>query len=112
MEKIPPYGKPLYDLIKSGFKPNNDIKLFIGNKAWEKGKNFSISYPHNTLILPPWFSPQSYYWPVKQCDVLIFDTAFAKEEYIEELATSLYEQDANKVRFVNSDYELIVFHKE
>ncbi len=111
-KKLPPFGKPLYELLKAGFRPNNDVKLFIGIKAWEKGKAFSVSYPAQTLILPPWVSPFSYIWPVKQCDILIFDTGYAEKAYIEQLAFLLLQDGANIVRAVSSEYLLTVYKKD
>jgi len=112
MKKVPPYGKPLYQLIKSGSIPKNDVRLFIGNYAWEKGKNFSINYPTQTLILPPWESAYSYDWPITQCDVLIFDTGYAKEIYIQEIAYCLFQEGANIVRAVLPDFSMTVYKRD
>ncbi len=111
-KKLPPFGKPLYELLKAGFRPNNDVKLFIGIKAWEKGKAFSVSYPAQTLILPPWVSPFSYIWPVKQCDILIFDTGYAQQVYLEELIYCLHMDGANKVRSICPVFKFSVYEKD
>lgn len=110
--QLPPYGKPLYELLKSGKLPNNSVNLFIGTKAWDKGRAFSTMYPTRTLILPAWLPAKDYYWPVKGCDILIFDTNFALEDYVDELAKLLYQHGATIVRFVNHESQLIVYHKE
>ena len=112
MRKLPPYGKPLADLIASGNRPSNSINLFIGTKAWDKGKAFSISYPTRTLILPAWLSAITYYWPVKACDILIHDTSYSDPEYVDELVYALYQHDADIVRFINDEKKLITYHKE
>jgi len=111
MKKIPPYGKPLFDLLSSGSRPKNDINLFIGYKAWEKGKAFSISYPCRTLTLPPWCNPVVYCWPVQDCDVLIFDTGYAEERYLTDLSGALFEDGASKIRCVNTDFEIFNIDK-
>jgi hypothetical protein len=110
--KLPPYGKPLYELISKGFKPNNSVNLFIGHNAWKKGEAFSISYPSRTLILPPWLSSVDYFWPVKSCDMLVHDTSYSEQEYINRLVFSLYEHDADIVRVIDSKKNLIIYHKE
>lgn len=112
MKRIPPFGKPLAQLIEDGFRPNNSINLFIGMNAWQKGQNFSKSYPTRTLILPPWHSSLSYYWPVKDCDILIFDTGYAENKYVNELAAALYQHEAEIVRFIDPYDNFIVYHKE
>lgn len=112
MKKIPPYGKPLDELIRSGLRPTNSINLFIGTHAWEKGKSFSLSYPTRTLALPAWQSPHNYSWPVQGCDILIHDTSYANEDYVRELAYALYQHEADIVRFINSEKSIITYHKD
>ncbi len=110
--KLPPYGKPLHLLITSGYRPAGSINLFIGNHAWEYGCGFAVSYPTRTLILPAWIGADSYSWPVFGCDILIHDTGYADTDYVSELVTALYQNDADIVRFINSARQLIVYHKE
>jgi hypothetical protein len=112
MRKLPPYGKPLGELIKSGSKPTNSVNLFIGPNAWKKGESFSISYPLRTLILPAWHSPFIYYWPVKECDILIFDTGYSEKDYVDEVVDALYQDEADIIRFIDSEKNLIVYHKD
>ena len=112
LKKFLPYSKPLSDLIKSGSAPSNDVNLFIGNHAWKKGASFSVMYPQRTLIIPPWNNPSNYYWPVFQCNILIFDTGYAEDDYLEDLIICLYENDASKVRMISPDFTLTVYHKE
>lgn len=112
MKKLPPYGKPLFELQKNSCRPKDSIYLFIGNKAWQKGESFSISIPERLLILPPWNDPNEYHWPVKECDVLIFDTGYAEVSYIDDLAFNLYQHNAQIVRSVSPDFILTVYHKE
>jgi hypothetical protein len=109
--KLPPYARPLHDLISSGVRPSNDVYVFTGEHAWEKGKNISISYPDRTIVLPPWLSPFTYYWPVKDCDMLIVDR-FSESFYIDEVAICLYEFGARIVHFIDFDDTFITYHKE
>lgn len=112
MKKLPPFGKSLNEIVQKGFRPTNSINLFIGHNAWNKGQNFSISYPTRTLVLPPWLSPSNFYWPVTQCDVLIFDTGYADIKYVEDLVFSLYSDRADIVRYISPEFTLTVYRKE
>lgn len=112
MKKLPPFGKGLNALIESGQRPSNSILVYTGNHAWEKGHGFSISYPERLLILPPWLSPETYYWPVTGCDVLITDTGFAEDDYIEDLVLCLFSYGATVCRFISHDYIFTKFTKE
>lgn len=110
--KLPPYARPLHDLISSGVRPSNDVYVLIGQHAWQKGKNLSVSYPNRIITLPPWNSPFSYYWPVNDCDILVCDTGYANSDYLLELAQCLYEHDATIVRVISPEYKLSIYHKE
>ena len=100
-KKLPPYGKPLRDFLKSGGKLDNDVYLFIGNDAWEKGKSFSITQLRRTLVLPPYDCPTNYLWPVRDCDILIFDSSLCDDDYIEDLMLTLFACEANIVRYTS-----------
>lgn len=110
--KLPPYAKPLNELINKGFRPNNDVHLFIGQHAWEKGRIFSNRFPERTLIIPPWLPATNFIFPVKQCDILIVDTGFANADYIHELVYCLYRDAANNVRLITPDYSIVLFKKD
>lgn len=110
--KLPPYARPLYELISTGFRPDNDVNLFVGQHAWKKGKSSSVSYTYRTIALPPWLSPSSFFWPVNQCDILIVDTGYAEESYTHELVYCLYKDGANNVRLVAPDYSIVLFEKD
>jgi hypothetical protein len=111
-KKFLPYSKPLADLIKSGFAPSNDVNVFLGQNAWAKGKKFAVSYPERTLVLPPWENPSDFYWPVKECDVLVCDTGYAELDYLHDLALCLYESAASIVRMISPDFKITIYHKE
>ncbi len=110
-KKFLPYSKPLSELQQRGQIPNNDVYLFIGNHAWRKAKGFAVSYPERTLALPAWFCPGEYHWPVNQCDILIIDTGFAEDDYLNDIAYHLYINGANVVRCITPDDKLLVFRK-
>ena len=38
-KNLPPFGVALMESLSLGKIPNNDIYLFVGNKAWQKSKN-------------------------------------------------------------------------
>ena len=111
-QKIPPFGKSLFALQQKHLKPISSVYLWIGDKAWQKGKAFSPSRPVTNLILPPWECPTTYLWPVKDCDVLILETSFADLEYVEDLVYCLYSAGAEIVRLIKVNDQLIVYHKE
>lgn len=111
MKKIPPYGKALYNLQKSGNPPTNSINIWIGLNAWKKGQAFVASYPSRTLVLPPWENPLEFYWPVNFCDVLIHDMGGAEEEYIEDLVFELYKCGADIVRYLAPNLTLSIYTK-
>lgn len=110
-KKFLPYSWPLTQLLKSGFAPSNDVNVFIGMDALRKGKVFSISYPERTLVLPPWHDPEIYHWPIVDCDMLIKDTGYADDDYLNDMAYCLYQNGANIVRLITPDFKFIVFNK-
>jgi hypothetical protein len=110
--KIPPFGKPLRDLIASGGKHDNDIYLFIGQKAWDRGKSSSISRPTRTLILPPGDSPLIYHWPVNGCDILLIETSPVDTDYIEHFVNTLFSYGSNIVRLMSNNLSLTIHKKD
>ncbi len=111
-KKLLPYSQPLYRLIESGHAPSNDVNVFIGNRAVDKGAKFAFSHPERTLALPPWHDPSGYDWPVKECDILVFDLGYAEPDYLHDLAFCLYESEARIVRMISPYSKLTVYHKE
>lgn len=112
MSKIPPYGSELFHLQKQGLKPATTIFLWIGNSAWKKAKESVHLRPVSTLLIPPWFCPSTYFWPVNDCRVLIVDTGYAEDNYLNDIAYCLYQGGADVVMCLTHDKNLIVFHKE
>lgn len=111
MQKLPPFGKTLYDRQLQGLRPTNDVYLFIGKHAWEKAKDFQVSRP-TTMCLPPGDSALDYKWPIDGCDILIFDTSEVMEQELEDLAKFLFSFGANIIRYISSDNLLTVFKKD
>lgn len=111
-KKSLPFSKPLTELIAKGYAPTNDVMIFIGNKAWRKGKSFSLSYPERTLALPPWHDPRDYHWPVQECDILIIDTGYPEIDYVNDLVSELYDADASIVRMITHENILKIYNKE
>ncbi len=111
-KKIPPYSKKLGALQKQGLCPFNSVYLWIGRDAWTKASKLYKQMPERTMVLPPWESADIYEWPVEGCDILIFDTSGAPQDYVEELVCCLYEHNAKIVRYLPRDKSLIVYHKE
>lgn len=111
IKKIPPFGRALFALQQKGYCPRNTINLWIGQHAWDKGKIFSRMMPRRTLILPPWLAPEKFHWPVKEADVLIHDTGYAEQDYLDDLARVLYQDGADIVRCLTPDLILQIFEK-
>lgn len=110
--QIPPFGKPLYDLIKEGCRPKNSVYLFIGKNAWQRGRSSAVMRPTRTLILPPDENPINYDWPVIQCDILIFDTGECTEHYIDLLVFQLLKNNADVVRCIAPDFTYFGTYKK
>lgn len=111
-KKLPPYARPLKDLQLQNTRPLGSVNVWIGKKAWQKGKSFSSMLPTRNIVIPPWISPNNYEFPVNQCDILIHDTGHAELEYVHELVVCLYEFGADIVRYVAPDFTLTIFHKD
>lgn len=110
--KLPPFGKPLYELITANQRPTNSIYLFIGKNAWNAGKASSFSRSERTLVLPPFDSPILYDWPVNECDVLIYDSGDCEERYIEDIVFHLLESQAEIVRCIAPDFSYYATFKK
>lgn len=110
--KILPYGKPLDNLLRNGYRPSNDVLVFAGLKAWEKSKSFSISYPERVVCMPPWQSPDEYKWPVAHCSVLIIDTLACDPEYIDLIAMNAFREGATVVRAISQNFHLTFYDKD
>jgi hypothetical protein len=107
--KLPPFGKNIC------LNPTlqHEIYLFIGQKAWGKASRFNHQRPSGTLCLPPYLSAFNYEWPVKDKEILMFDTGYdyCEEDYIDEIVKCLFYYGSNCVRFISIDYKLTVFKK-
>ena len=110
MLKLPPYGKYLDELQKQGIKYNNSVYIFVGENSFKKAQNFQISRP-TTMCLPAYDCPSLYRWPVKDCEILIFDTSFCEEDYLNDLAYYLFEAGASKIVLSTTDFKIITFNR-
>lgn len=112
-QKLPPYGKSLADLQRSGKPLPKIIKIYIGLNAWDEA-NFilsSIGYMlPNVMILPPWTPANAYLWPVKNSHVMIFSTGWETEPiYIDSLAKELFLFGAKSVACAFPDYSIEIY---
>lgn len=103
---LPPYGKVLKSL-----NPTNDVFLFVGQHAWQKAKNFQLQRP-GTLCLPAYLDPFEFEWPVCGYDILVIDTGYCDQDYIETIAACLLSFEANIVRYVSLEGYLTIYKKE
>lgn len=109
MKKILPFGSELSFLIKNGFKPDKPIFLYIGRKAWEEGKEHFYLSPLNTLVLPPWLCPTLYYWPVKNCYVIVNDSGYPEKEYLGSLFDCLINYQVKSIVHVEQNEKITVY---
>lgn len=101
-KKLPPFGK-----IQ---RVQSEIFIFIGRNAWKKASSFQAQRP-GTLCLPAYISPYDFNWPIKDSDITIFDTSWCSDDYIEDVVKCLFVYGANKIAFINSDYQFFIFKK-
>lgn len=112
MLKWPPFSAYLRSLLLHNDVPTNDVYLFVGHKAYSKAEAFHSNKQRlTTIYLPPYECPSMYEWPVKSCDVLIWDTGWCEEGYLNDLAYYLYQFDANIVRCLTPEFQLFKFNK-
>ena len=110
--KPPPFGKPLKALLENAQLPTNSVYIYIGNKAWEKGKNSSVMRPNRTLILPPDESPLAYDWPVNGCDILMIETSKLDKYYIEWIVDTLFAYAANRIVLISVEMLSTIYKKD
>ena len=111
--KTPPYASPLRALLSQGLRPVDDIFLFIGTKAWQKCEGLSITFPDRLMMIPAWSDPSIYSYPVTDCSILLFDTGWAKDDYVEDTVSCLFEDGAKKVYFFSTDFKTqLTYHKD
>jgi hypothetical protein len=110
--KLPPYGKPLHQLLLSNKKPDNNVYCYCGDKAWDLGKSSSICRPTRTLVLPPTHFARSYIWPVAGCEILLIETSEVMDYYIESIVQSLFDYDANSVVLLSFNLLITSYKKD
>jgi hypothetical protein len=98
-KKLPPYGKQLLSLLERKGRLQNDIFLFIGEQAWQKGSNFS-NRGQAVLVLPSNETPELYTWPVRGYDVLVIVTSLIDSKRLIQTVGALSLAGANIVRVV------------
>lgn len=96
--KLPPYSHVLLEKISNKNLSKNDIFLFVGHRAWQSAKAFSLS--QTVLLLPPGESPYEYQWPVINRPVLLINTGNVSEHLIKQTAHALLSSGAEIVRVI------------
>lgn len=115
MKKLPPFAKPLSDLIAKGARPDNFVNVYIGLKAYQWGSHYKALAKERVIVVPPWVSPKEYYYPVQQCEVLVFDTSYesADLEYVKELVSELLQCGCeSRIAYLPFACPYIIFKKE
>lgn len=110
--RIPPFSKPLRDLLARGEHPISDVYLFLGQQAWEYGKRSTIMRVSRTIVLPPDKHPDVYDWPVIGCDILMIETSPLETDYIETIAQTVFSHGANTVHLISNDLSLTIYKKD
>lgn len=108
--KLPPFSKPLHEFLLMRKKPLNDVYCFCGLNAWRKANYFSQL--RFTMCLPPYVDPKVYKWPVRGCDILLFDGGNLDTIYIEETVFHLLCAGARIVRVISSDDRLFIYRQK
>lgn len=107
IKPLPPYGKKLFNALQCGYKPINDITLYVGKNAWEDAKYFSRF--KDVLVLPQNNHPDKFNWcVVNGWSVLIFGADDINYQVIRKLVHSLLSYSASVVRVAFAD-DLIKF---
>jgi len=107
---LPPYGKEAAFLLSWGVQPRNDIFIFAGLNAWQKAKAFGDTQV--VLCLPLGTDPSIYFWPVKDCSILLIDTGGLNITDVEKISYHLLLSSASIVRAVLVNYTLVVYRRD
>lgn len=107
---LPPFGESLYQRLKRGNQPKNDIFLFFGFHARQHAKEFSTI--QCVLALPLGYSPYHYVWPVSGCSILGLDKGGFSILQIEEMAYVLLLSGATAVRVLLSNNNFVVYSRD
>ena len=105
MKKLPPYGKPLANLLAQGKLPNNSVYCFCGKEAWQRAA--ASAKCRLTLCLPFGTDPFDFNWPVAHCDILIYSTGGMQRIKLERFTYCLLHHKAFVVRVISNDYSFL-----
>jgi len=94
--KLPPYGKRLYEFLIAGNVPTNDIYVFTGKWSFNKCEGFKLN--KFALCLPKYTCPNDLFWPVEDCDIIVFDDGSSTLDMCEDVVLVLLRDGANIVR--------------
>ncbi len=106
---LPPFGKEAALLLAYEKQPRNDIFLFAGLDGMSKAKAFEDT--QIVLCLPYGTDPANYRWPVKYCNVLLFDTGFLSINDIDRIAYCLLSAKAEIVRALNQNQIISIYRR-
>lgn len=106
---LPPFGEAMRVLLQQGMKLNNNLFLYLGNRAWHAAKN-AASNKH-VLALPPNHSPYEFDWPVQGCEVLAIDTSGVAPTLIEQTAHALLLAGAISMHVILANFNLVIYRR-
>jgi hypothetical protein len=107
---FPPFGEALYQRLKTGYLPKNDIFLFLGFNAVQAAKK--LRHQQRVLALPWRHTPYRYIWPVDRCSILGIDKGGLLLWQIEEIAYVLLLSGAIAVRVILSNHDFVVYSRD
>lgn len=104
---LAPLSTPLNEKIKLDRDiPVDCVFLFIGFLAWSRGHERAETFPASTIVIPAWYPPDMYSFPVERCRVLIVETHQETSigfSYVYEIALELKRQGAELVFYLDHE---------
>lgn len=107
---FPPFGDALYQRLKTGHLPKNDVFVFFGFNAVQAANELSNN--QCVLALPLGHTPYRYSWPVRHCSILGIDKGGLSVSQIEEIAYVLLLSSATAVRVILSNNDFVVYSRD
>lgn len=107
---LPPYGKEADFLYSMGVQPRNDIFVFAGLNAWQKAKVFESTQV--VLCIPLNLKMDAYFWPVKDCSILLFDTGVLNVVDVEKISYWLLCANATSVHALLYNNDLVIYRRD
>lgn len=96
---LPPFGREWLTRRNSSGYLNQGPRVALGARAWDMAQN-ARAIP--IMVLAPGEDPVQYTWPVRDLDVLVFETWLPDDDALERLAQVLLTDGAVLVHTIRS----------